>query len=163
KEYFNLANSYGTFPQHRAMLEALLQNGAEPVADIVINHRDGSTHWADFRNPDWGTWAITRDDEAFSNPDSEVFNTPVNQRGAAGRDDGRPPGEAGRPQVPRESRHCRPHEGGGEAGERSRIGPMPEQLGSGTGLRVHPHASGPAVGLLEALLRLGHRAAEQDP
>jgi alpha-amylase len=81
KEYFNLNNSYGTFAQHRAMLGALLQNGIEPVADIVINHRDGLRKWADFKNPDWGTWAITRDDEAFTDPGSEVYNTPVEQRG----------------------------------------------------------------------------------
>ncbi|HEY9198636.1 MAG TPA: alpha-amylase family glycosyl hydrolase, partial [Gammaproteobacteria bacterium] len=83
KEYFRLDNSYGSFEQHRAMLEALLANGVEPVADIVVNHRDGATRWADFRNPDWGTWAITRDDEAFTNPGSEVFDTPIDQRGAA--------------------------------------------------------------------------------
>ena len=34
------------------------------------------------KNPDWGTWAITRDDEAFTDPRSEVVNTPVSQRGA---------------------------------------------------------------------------------
>jgi len=83
KEYFNLSNSYGTFAQHRAMLRELLRKGIEPVADIVINHRDGSTKWADFKNPAWGTWAITADDEAFTNPDSEVYNTPMEQRGAA--------------------------------------------------------------------------------
>jgi alpha-amylase len=82
KEYFELGNSYGSFEQHRAMLEALLENGVEPIADIVVNHRDGSRGWAGFRNPDWGTWAITRGDEAFTNPDSEVFNTPVARRGA---------------------------------------------------------------------------------
>jgi alpha-amylase len=82
REYFNLNNSYGTFEQHRAMLRTLLENGIEPVADIVINHRNGSSRWADFKNPDWGTWAITRDDEAFSNPASEVYNTKVEQRGA---------------------------------------------------------------------------------
>jgi alpha-amylase len=82
KEYFNLNNTYGSFSQHRVMLEALLQHGIEPVADIVINHRDGSQRWADFKNPDWGTWAITRNDEAFLNPTSEVFQTPVEQRGA---------------------------------------------------------------------------------
>jgi alpha-amylase len=82
KEYFNLDNSYGDFGEHRAMLAALLRNGVEPVADIVINHRDGSTGWAGFRNPDWGTWAITRDDEAFTNPASEVAGTPLDRRGA---------------------------------------------------------------------------------
>ena len=51
---FRLDNSYGTFSQHRAMLEALLENGVEPVADIVINHRDGSTGWAGFQEPRLG-------------------------------------------------------------------------------------------------------------
>jgi alpha-amylase len=82
KELFRLDNSYGAFDEHRSMLAALLAAGVEPVADIVINHRDGSWRWADFRNPDWGTWAITRDDEAFNNQASEVFGTPVAQRGA---------------------------------------------------------------------------------
>jgi alpha-amylase len=82
KEYFNLSNSYGSFDQHRAMLEELLLHGIEPIADIVINHRDGTSGWAQFRNPAWGTWAITRDDECFSDPASEVYGTPIEQRGA---------------------------------------------------------------------------------
>ncbi|MBI9093207.1 MAG: hypothetical protein JEZ12_28690 [Desulfobacterium sp.] len=65
------------------MLESLLANGIEPVADIVINHRDGGQGWADFTNPDWGIWAITAGDEAFKNKNSEVFNTPDFKRGAA--------------------------------------------------------------------------------
>jgi alpha-amylase len=81
KEYFNLNNSYGSFQQQRDMLEVLLQNGAEPVADIVINHRDGSTGWANFKNPDWDTRAITQNDEAFTNPSSDVCNTPMELRG----------------------------------------------------------------------------------
>jgi len=81
KEYFRLENSYGSFSQHRATLETLLKNGVEPVADIVINHRDGSAGWADFKNPDWGTWAICETDEAFRNPESGVAGTPANQRG----------------------------------------------------------------------------------
>ena len=59
KELFNLANSYGSFPEHRSMLEALLGQGVEPVADLVLNHRDGSGGWVSFRNPDWGLRAIT--------------------------------------------------------------------------------------------------------
>jgi alpha-amylase len=81
KQYFRLSNSYGTFNEHRAMLVALLQNGIEPIADIVINHRDGNTGWADFSNPVWGTWAICRTDEAFTNPASGLTNTPADQRG----------------------------------------------------------------------------------
>src|SRR5882757_6243542 len=82
KEYFVLDNSYGSFAEQRSLLQALLEQGIEPVADLVLNHRDSSTGWAGFRNPAWGTWSITRDDEAFTNPASEVFNTPVEQRGA---------------------------------------------------------------------------------
>lgn len=81
KEYFNLNNSYGNFEQHRALLETLLDHGIEPIADIVINHRDGSTGWAGFQNPDWGTWAICRNDEAFYDERSEVYNTPIEERG----------------------------------------------------------------------------------
>lgn len=81
KQYFRVDNSYGTLAEHRAMLVALLQNGIAPVADIVINHRDGNTGWTDFLNPSWGTWAICRTDEAFSNPSSGLTNTPLDQRG----------------------------------------------------------------------------------
>ena len=81
KEYFGLDNSYGTFDEHRAAVQALLENGVEPVADIVINHRDGDAGWADFKNPAWGTWAICRTDEAFTNVNSGITNTPSDQRG----------------------------------------------------------------------------------
>lgn len=83
KEYFNLSNSYGDLAQHLSMLTSLLGNGVEPIADVVINHRDGSHRWADFRNPDWGTWAITRNHEAFTNSNSDVYNTPEDERGVA--------------------------------------------------------------------------------
>lgn len=81
KEYFRLDNSYGSFAQHRAALEELLRQGVEPVADIVINHRDGVSGWADFKNPDWGVWAICATDEAFSRPESGIAGTPEEQRG----------------------------------------------------------------------------------
>ena len=88
REYFDLNNSYGTQAQQRAMLEALLSKGVEPIADIVINHRNGTEHWADFTNPSWDTKTITRDDEAFipstdcaGNKCSEVKNLPEVKRG----------------------------------------------------------------------------------
>ncbi len=82
KQYFKLDNDYGTFAQQRALLTTLRQDGVEPVADIVINHRDGDKTWTDFKNPDWGLWSICGDDEAFSDPRSNAFNTPVALRGA---------------------------------------------------------------------------------
>ncbi|MEI8378918.1 MAG: alpha-amylase family glycosyl hydrolase [Planctomycetota bacterium] len=82
KQLWKLDNSYGDQALHRSMLETLLQSGVEPIADIVINHRDGDMSWVDFKNPDWGVDTITRNDEAFTNPASPVFNIPVAQRGA---------------------------------------------------------------------------------
>jgi alpha-amylase len=52
KEYFRLDNSYGSFTEHRAMLEEVLKDGVEPIADIVIHHRDSLMGWADFKNPE---------------------------------------------------------------------------------------------------------------
>jgi alpha-amylase len=37
--------------------------------------------WADFKNPEWGVWAICGTDEAFQNPASGIADTPVEQRG----------------------------------------------------------------------------------
>ena len=81
QQYFRLENSYGTLDQHRKMLEALLAAGVEPVADIVINHRNGTKGWAGFVAPAWGTVSICKDDEAFSDPRSEVNGTPDDKRG----------------------------------------------------------------------------------
>lgn len=69
KELFRFDNCCGSLDEHLAMLKALLENGVEPVADLVLNHRDGSNGWADFKNPDWGTWAICKTDEAFRRPE----------------------------------------------------------------------------------------------
>lgn len=82
RQLFQLSSSYGTAGQHRALLVALLQAGIEPVADIVINHRDGTAGWADFRNPAWGPWAICRSDEAFSHRESGLTGTAASERGA---------------------------------------------------------------------------------
>jgi alpha-amylase len=82
QEYFNLNNSYGDFNEHLAVLHSLLQAGVEPIADLVLNHRNGSTGWVDFKNPDWDLSAICADDECFSNPASGVAGTPMNKRGA---------------------------------------------------------------------------------
>lgn len=50
------------------MLEALLNKGVEPIADIVINHRDGPEGGTIFQNPDWGSDTIVSNDEAFGEP-----------------------------------------------------------------------------------------------
>ena len=65
-EYYNLCNNYGDEAQHREMINALLKAGIEPVADIVINHRNGTPGWATFKNPDWPARYICCTDEFWS-------------------------------------------------------------------------------------------------
>lgn len=69
RQLYNLSNEYGTEAEHLAMLSALNAHNIEPIADIVINHRVGSTNWLDFTNPGWGTWSITADDEVWAQPE----------------------------------------------------------------------------------------------
>lgn len=69
RELSNLSNGYGSSSEHLAMLSNLNNQGIEPIADIVINHRVGSTNWVDFTNPTWGTWSITNNDEVWSQPE----------------------------------------------------------------------------------------------
>ncbi|MET0404794.1 MAG: glucan 1,4-alpha-maltotetraohydrolase domain-containing protein [Cystobacter sp.] len=58
-----LNSRYGSEAQLRSALGALRSAGVKPLADIVINHRVGTTNWADFTNPTWGPSAVVRGDE----------------------------------------------------------------------------------------------------
>lgn len=82
KEYGRLDNSYGSLQDQRQLLGNLRRHGLIPLADVVINHRDGSHGWGDFENPRWGPDAICADDEAFTNPASELRGLPMEQRGS---------------------------------------------------------------------------------
>ncbi|WNG50100.1 alpha-amylase [Archangium minus] len=56
-------SKYGTEAQLKAAIGALHTYGVKALADIVVNHRVGTTNWADFTNPTWGSWAVTKGDE----------------------------------------------------------------------------------------------------
>lgn len=59
---------YGTESQLTTLLTNL--NGNTPkihaMADVVVNHRGGTTNWTDFTNPTWDCKSITSTDEANS-------------------------------------------------------------------------------------------------
>ena len=69
-ELNNLNSYYGTADDLKEVIQAI--QPAKAIADIVVNHRAGSTCWGDFTNPDWGVVkgvkypAICSDDEAFN-------------------------------------------------------------------------------------------------
>lgn len=67
-EWFNFSKtSWGTEAQLRKMLTNMNSRGVYPIADVVVNHRSGTTGWTDFTNPTWGCETICSDDEA-ANP-----------------------------------------------------------------------------------------------
>jgi alpha-amylase len=63
EELYNFDNSYGSAADHRELIDDLLEDGIEPIADVVINHRNGTGSWAKFENPAWPTRFICSDDE----------------------------------------------------------------------------------------------------
>lgn len=66
-ELFNFSStSFGTEAQLRALLTNLNTSSPQihPMADVVVNHRGGSTNWTDFTNPTWDCKSITSTDEA---------------------------------------------------------------------------------------------------
>ena len=62
-EWYNLDSQWGTKANLQKAVAALHSSGVMAVADVVLNHRNGTANWADFTNPDWPTTVITRDDE----------------------------------------------------------------------------------------------------
>lgn len=56
-------SQYGTSAQLKKCISILHSKGIKVLADIVINHRVGSTDWADFTEPKWGPESVCKDDE----------------------------------------------------------------------------------------------------
>ena len=66
-ELFNFSQTvYGSELQLKTLLNTLNASTPKihPMADIVVNHRGGSTNWTDFTNPTWDCHSITSTDEA---------------------------------------------------------------------------------------------------
>jgi alpha-amylase len=54
---------YGSEAELKSALAALRTNGVKSIADVVVNHRVGTTGWGDFTNPTWGSDSVCRGDE----------------------------------------------------------------------------------------------------
>ena len=62
----NLNSKYGSASELKEVINSI--KPAKAIADIVINHRCGSTDWGDFTNPSWNDdfYSICCDDEGFT-------------------------------------------------------------------------------------------------
>lgn len=56
-------SKYGTSVQLVDAINTMHSYGIKVIGDVVLNHRVGFKDWADFKNPDWGLDACTKDDE----------------------------------------------------------------------------------------------------
>ena len=63
-ELHNFNSTWGSEADLRAATAALKAHGMFPIADVVANHRNGTTAWTDFTNPAWSCATITSTDEA---------------------------------------------------------------------------------------------------
>ena len=80
-ELNNLNSCYGTEEELKAVVESI--KPAKAIADIVVNHRSGTTSWGDFTNPKWNDdyYSICSDDEGFSLSGSPMLGS--SKKGAA--------------------------------------------------------------------------------
>lgn len=82
----DLDSCYGTEEELLQVIEAI--KPAKAIADVVVNHRAGTTCWGDFTNPDWGVvkgsnyQVICSDDEGFTGDTQHMSGVPSNMRGA---------------------------------------------------------------------------------
>ena len=80
-ELNNLNSCYGTEAELKEVIAAI--KPAKAIADIVVNHRSGTTSWGDFTNPKWNDdyYSICSDDEGFASSKSPMLGS--SKKGAA--------------------------------------------------------------------------------
>ncbi len=62
-EWYNLDSQWGKTADLFKAVKNMRSAGVKVIADVVVNHRNGTKDWADFTNPDWPTTVIVRNDE----------------------------------------------------------------------------------------------------
>jgi alpha-amylase len=63
RQLYAFNSAYGSEADLKSALAALRTNGVKSIADVVVNHRVGSTGWGDFTNPTWGKDSVCDNDE----------------------------------------------------------------------------------------------------
>ncbi|MGZ3185092.1 MAG: glucan 1,4-alpha-maltotetraohydrolase domain-containing protein [Telluria sp.] len=77
-----LNSSYGSSAELVNVISAFKSKGIQSIADIVVNHRVGTTGWSDFTNPSWTRYSIVNGDEC----NCGLGNADTGQGFSGGRD-----------------------------------------------------------------------------
>ena len=70
RKLFDFNSSHGNKIQLEKLLSKLKNRKMHGMADLVFNHRVGTSTWTDFTEPYWSCNSICVDDEASTNPDA---------------------------------------------------------------------------------------------
>lgn len=73
--WFDQNSAFGTKAELKALNTALNSRGAKPVADVVVNHRNGATSWTDFPTETWNGVTYSMGPAQICSTD-EVANEP---------------------------------------------------------------------------------------
>lgn len=77
--WYDLNNAHGTQTQLTALITDLHSKNIKVIADIVINHRGGTTGWYDFSTPSWNTptqtWSICNNSNISATGQKGTGNT----------------------------------------------------------------------------------------
>ncbi len=68
-EWYNLDSQWGKEEHLRRAIKEMHKYNIYVLADVVLNHRNGTADWYDFTNPDWPSTIIVQDDEWPGFPD----------------------------------------------------------------------------------------------
>ncbi len=68
REWYNLDSQWGKKEALLEAVKAMHSAGLKVLADVVLNHRNGSSNWLDFKDPYWPSDTIVNDDEVWAQP-----------------------------------------------------------------------------------------------
>jgi hypothetical protein len=93
--WYDLNNAHGTQAQLTSLITELHSKNIKVIADIVVNHRGGTTGWYDFSTPSWNTpaqtWSICNNSnisasgqKGTGNPDYDPVQAGLKSPGSSG-------------------------------------------------------------------------------
>ncbi len=93
--WYDLNNAHGTQAQLTSLITDLHSKNIKVIADIVVNHRGGTTGWYDFSTPSWNTptqtWSICNNSnispsgqKGTGNPDYDPVQAGLKSPGTSG-------------------------------------------------------------------------------